>query len=68
MVARTSKTQITDICQRYGAMTAAISLFETEQTGWFRITFTVEHDALIEGLSRVTKALKKYKALRLIQT
>jgi hypothetical protein len=45
-------------------MIAPGSLYESEELGWFRITFTVGK-ALKEGLARILKALEDFRARQL---
>ncbi|RSL92239.1 hypothetical protein CDV31_015247, partial [Fusarium ambrosium] len=50
--------EILDICARNGVQIAPGSKFQSEEYGWFRITFTVPRNTLEEGLRRLSKSLK----------
>jgi len=41
-----------------GVMISSGSSYSTEELGWFRITFTVEEEALRVGLQRLLKCLR----------
>lgn len=45
-----------------GVGISAGSSYFTEELGWFRITFTVEKEALLVGLKRMLKCLQEIKA------
>ncbi|CAG9961986.1 unnamed protein product [Clonostachys byssicola] len=56
------ETEIADICTRNGVQIAPGSKFESEEYGWFRITFTVPRNVLEEGLRRLATSLKEIEA------
>lgn len=45
------------VCKRNGMSTACGSNFLAEEIGWFRLTFTVSPDALIEAIQRLVNSL-----------
>lgn len=49
--------RITDICMRNGVMVAPGNVYMPEGFGWFRVTFTVGKEALVEGSERFWRAL-----------
>ena len=55
-----------ELCGQNGVMIAPGSLYETEELGWFRITFTVGEEALKEGLVRILKALQELNACKAV--
>ncbi|KAL5598274.1 hypothetical protein FOBRF1_012067 [Fusarium oxysporum] len=57
------ETKILDICVSHGVQIAPGSNFESEEYGWFRITFTVPRNALEEGLRRLSRALKEIELI-----
>lgn len=50
-----------ELCGQNGVMIAPGSLYEAEEFGWFRITFTVGEEALKVALARSLKALEEFK-------
>ncbi|KAL2852938.1 PLP-dependent transferase [Aspergillus pseudoustus] len=54
-----SETRITDACAKNGVMIAPGSGDMPEEYGWFRITFTVPKEMLMEGLKRFWRALEE---------
>ena len=55
--------EIANICIRHGVQISLGSTYATEEYGWFRITFTVQRDALEEGLRRLSKSLDEIEAM-----
>lgn len=53
-----------ELCGKNGVMVAPGSLYESEELGWFRVTFTVGEEALKEGLTRILKALEDLGACK----
>lgn len=49
-------------CVEGGVLISLGSSFSTEELGWFRISFTVERQALEIGLKRLLKLLKAIEA------
>ena len=49
--------RIADICAGNGVMIAPGNVYVPEEFGWFRITYTVEKEALEEGLCRLWKSI-----------
>ena len=46
-------------CEEKGLFVGYGSNFFSEEVGWFRITFTVQKDVLIEGLERLIGVLQE---------
>ena len=51
--------RITDICAKNGVLIAPGSVYVHEEFGWFRITFTLGKEALLEGLRRFWSSVKE---------
>ena len=49
--------RVLEICSQNGVMIAPGHVYMSEEYGWFRITFTIDPDALQEGLARLHKSL-----------
>lgn len=49
------------ICMKHKVSIAQGSIFETEEWGWFRLTFTLPREVLILGIERLMKALDEVK-------
>lgn len=49
-------------CLARGVGISTGSGFSTEELGWFRVSFTVEKDALHVGLQRLLECLQEIKA------
>lgn len=56
------ESKLSKRCIMGGVGISAGSGFFTEELGWFRITFTVEKEALLVGLKRLLKCLQEIKA------
>ncbi|KAI1145103.1 putative acc synthase [Nemania diffusa] len=52
------ETQLFNRCLEFGVWISLGSSFSTEQLGWFRISFTVENQALQTGLQRLLRCLQ----------
>ncbi|KAJ5339493.1 aminotransferase sirI [Penicillium brevicompactum] len=50
--------QIIEACTKHGVLIAPGSVYIPEEYGWFRITFTLQQEALKEGLERLWKSLE----------
>ena len=50
---------IDDLWYKNGVSIARGSSFFTEEWGWFRMTFTVSQEALVEGIRRMIAALSE---------
>ena len=51
--------QIIEACTKNGVLIAPGSVYVPEEYGWFRITFTLQQEALKEGLERLWKSLEE---------
>lgn len=51
--------KILDTCTKNGVLIAPGSVYVPEQYGWFRVTFTLQKEALKEGLERLWKSLQE---------
>lgn len=56
-VYKQKEQKIADICMAHGVMIAPGRVYAPEEYGWFRVTFSLGKEALIEGLTRLGKAL-----------
>jgi hypothetical protein len=48
-----------DTLMRNGVSLSRGSIFFTEELGWFRLTFTIPREELVEGMSRLMKGLSE---------
>lgn len=53
------EAKIADICRENGVIIAPGHVYMAEEYGWFRLTFTLEKNALREGLKRLVLSLDK---------
>jgi DNA-binding transcriptional MocR family regulator len=58
---RQREKEVLTACKELGVFIAYGTNFFTEELGWFRISFTAGKEPMIEGISRIVKALEKIK-------
>ena len=58
---RELENELFNTCSDSGVLISPGHIYEAEEYGWFRLTFTVERQMLEEGLRRLQAGLDRFK-------